>query len=79
MSLILMVEDFLQPQGLEVEGALPEKVTSYEGVFYNYFSIGMLTWLVELNLVHIWFLTWWENGNFLWYVLISQLINMDWI
>ena len=34
---------FLQPQGLEVEGALPEKVTSYEGVFYNYFSIGMLT------------------------------------
>ena len=43
MSLILMVEDFLQPQGLEVEGALPEKVTSYEGVFYNYFSIGMLT------------------------------------
>ncbi|KAL4654540.1 hypothetical protein ACB092_01G386800 [Castanea dentata] len=28
-------------EGLEVEGALPEKVTSYEGVFYNYFSIGM--------------------------------------
>ncbi|EEF30636.1 diacylglycerol kinase 4 [Ricinus communis] len=28
-------------QGLEVEGQLPEKVNCYDGVFYNYFSIGM--------------------------------------
>ncbi|XP_062097641.1 diacylglycerol kinase 4-like isoform X3 [Humulus lupulus] len=28
-------------QGLEIEGELPEKKTCYEGVFYNYFSIGM--------------------------------------
>ncbi|KAJ9162850.1 hypothetical protein P3X46_022592 [Hevea brasiliensis] len=28
-------------QGLEVEGKLPEKANCYEGVFYNYFSIGM--------------------------------------
>lgn len=28
-------------QGLEIEGQLPEKVNYYEGVFYNYFSIGM--------------------------------------
>ncbi|KAJ9689581.1 hypothetical protein PVL29_014986 [Vitis rotundifolia] len=27
--------------GLDVESQLPEKVTCYEGVFYNYFSIGM--------------------------------------
>ncbi|KAF9662673.1 hypothetical protein SADUNF_Sadunf18G0078800 [Salix dunnii] len=28
-------------QGLTIEGDLPEKVNCYEGVFYNYFSIGM--------------------------------------
>ncbi|CAA0819400.1 Diacylglycerol kinase 4 [Striga hermonthica] len=28
-------------QELEVEGELPEKVSCYQGVFYNYFSIGM--------------------------------------
>uniref|UniRef100_A0A2K2A3S1 Diacylglycerol kinase accessory domain-containing protein n=1 Tax=Populus trichocarpa TaxID=3694 RepID=A0A2K2A3S1_POPTR len=28
-------------QGLKIEGELPEKVNCYEGVFYNYFSIGM--------------------------------------
>lgn len=28
-------------EGLEVEGGLPENLTCYEGVFYNYFSIGM--------------------------------------
>ncbi|PWA88819.1 diacylglycerol kinase 3 [Artemisia annua] len=28
-------------QDLEVLGKLPEKVSSYQGVFYNYFSIGM--------------------------------------
>ncbi|KAK9275424.1 hypothetical protein L1049_022688 [Liquidambar formosana] len=28
-------------QGLDVEGDLPEKFTCYEGVFYNYFSVGM--------------------------------------
>ncbi|XP_024193970.1 diacylglycerol kinase 4 isoform X1 [Rosa chinensis] len=27
--------------GLEIQGRLPEKRTCYEGVFYNYFSIGM--------------------------------------
>ncbi|XP_057749151.1 diacylglycerol kinase 7-like [Arachis stenosperma] len=34
-------EDFTIDQGMEIEGELPEKMTSYEGVFYNYFSIGM--------------------------------------
>ncbi|KAG5225831.1 diacylglycerol kinase family protein [Salix suchowensis] len=28
-------------QGLTIEGDLPEKMNCYEGVFYNYFSIGM--------------------------------------
>ena len=28
-------------QELEVEGELPEKVSCYQGVFYNYFSIGL--------------------------------------
>ncbi|XP_044464858.1 diacylglycerol kinase 7-like [Mangifera indica] len=28
-------------EGLQIEGDLPEKVVSYEGVFYNYFSLGM--------------------------------------
>jgi hypothetical protein len=30
-------------QGIEIEGELPEKVASYEGVYYNYFSIGTLS------------------------------------
>uniref|UniRef100_A0A5B6YKB3 Diacylglycerol kinase n=1 Tax=Davidia involucrata TaxID=16924 RepID=A0A5B6YKB3_DAVIN len=34
-------EDCSLDQGLEVEGELPEKVSCYQGVFYNYFSIGM--------------------------------------
>ncbi|CAK8534423.1 unnamed protein product [Lathyrus sativus] len=34
-------EEFSLDEGLEVEGELPEKVICYEGVFYNYFSIGM--------------------------------------
>lgn len=33
-------------QGLEIEGELPEKKTCYEGVFYNYFSIGMFVWFL---------------------------------
>ena len=32
----------------EVEGALPKKTTCYEGVFCNYFSIGMLTCRTQL-------------------------------
>jgi hypothetical protein len=36
----LATYSFLCLQGLEVEGELPEKVICYEGVFYNYFSIG---------------------------------------
>lgn len=28
-------------QGLDIAGELPEKVNCYEGVFYNYFSVGM--------------------------------------
>ena len=28
-------------QDLKVDGPLPEKVSCYQGVFYNYFSIGM--------------------------------------
>ncbi|KAL8488783.1 hypothetical protein ACS0TY_024911 [Phlomoides rotata] len=35
------IEEALLDQELEVEGELPEKVSCYEGVFYNYFSIGM--------------------------------------
>jgi len=34
-------EDCTLDQGLEVEGDRPEKLSCYEGVFYNYFSIGM--------------------------------------
>ncbi|WCJ42415.1 diacylglycerol kinase 3 [Euphorbia peplus] len=34
-------EDCSLDQGLEVEGQLPEEAKCYEGVFYNYFSIGM--------------------------------------
>lgn len=34
-------EESALDQGLTIEGELPDKVTSYEGVFYNYFSIGM--------------------------------------
>ncbi|KAE9464291.1 hypothetical protein C3L33_03819, partial [Rhododendron williamsianum] len=35
------VEECFLDQGLEIDGELPEKMTCYEGVFYNYFSIGM--------------------------------------
>ncbi|XP_057967513.1 diacylglycerol kinase 4 [Malania oleifera] len=34
-------EECTLDQGLDIEGVLPEKVSSYEGIFYNYFSIGM--------------------------------------
>ncbi|XP_019157324.1 PREDICTED: diacylglycerol kinase 4-like [Ipomoea nil] len=34
-------EDLTLDQELEIEGPLPEKQSYYEGVFYNYFSIGM--------------------------------------
>ncbi|KAI4335464.1 hypothetical protein L6164_014108 [Bauhinia variegata] len=34
-------EEFSLEEGLEVEGELPERVSCYQGVFYNYFSIGM--------------------------------------
>ncbi|KAF7838075.1 diacylglycerol kinase 7 [Senna tora] len=34
-------EELTLDEGLELEGELPEKVKCYEGVFYNYFSIGM--------------------------------------
>lgn len=30
-------------QGLEVGGERPDEVQCYDGVFYNYFSIGTLT------------------------------------
>ncbi|XP_020203289.1 diacylglycerol kinase 7-like [Cajanus cajan] len=33
--------EFTLDEGLEVEGDLPKNVICYEGVFYNYFSIGM--------------------------------------
>ncbi|XP_041019050.1 diacylglycerol kinase 4-like isoform X1 [Juglans microcarpa x Juglans regia] len=36
-----ITEECALDEGLEVEGELPEKVTCYEGVLYNYFSIGM--------------------------------------
>ncbi|KAK1391585.1 diacylglycerol kinase [Heracleum sosnowskyi] len=35
------VEDFTLDQEMEDKRDLPEKVSCYEGVFYNYFSIGM--------------------------------------
>ncbi|CAK7344650.1 unnamed protein product [Dovyalis caffra] len=41
---IIIVKDWDDPwtlQSLTIEGELPEKVNCYEGVFYNYFSIGM--------------------------------------
>ncbi|XP_038712005.1 diacylglycerol kinase 7 [Tripterygium wilfordii] len=34
-------EEYSLDQGLEIEGALPDKMNGYDGVFYNYFSIGM--------------------------------------
>lgn len=38
-----MFDTFDSLQGLEIQGDLPEKAICHEGVFYNYFSIGMLT------------------------------------
>ncbi|XP_015878124.1 diacylglycerol kinase 7 [Ziziphus jujuba] len=35
------IEECALDEGLEVEGKLADKVSCYEGVFYNYFSIGM--------------------------------------
>ncbi|KAJ8750750.1 hypothetical protein K2173_015931 [Erythroxylum novogranatense] len=35
------IESCSLEQVLDVEGELPEKMTCYEGVFYNYFSVGM--------------------------------------
>lgn len=35
------IENSSVDQDTEVEGKLPEKAACYEGVFYNYFSIGM--------------------------------------
>ncbi|XP_031255213.1 diacylglycerol kinase 7-like isoform X2 [Pistacia vera] len=35
------IEECALDEGLQIEGDLPEKVVSYEGVFYNYFSLGM--------------------------------------
>ncbi|PWA62273.1 ATP-NAD kinase-like domain-containing protein [Artemisia annua] len=34
-------EEVILDQDLKVDGPLPEKVSCYQGVFYNYFSIGM--------------------------------------
>ncbi|XP_027066349.1 diacylglycerol kinase 4 [Coffea arabica] len=34
-------EEIALDEGLEVEGELPERMSCYQGVFYNYFSIGM--------------------------------------
>ena len=45
---VFVFEFHMWLQGLEVEGALPEKTTCYEGVFCNYFSIGMLTCRTQL-------------------------------
>ncbi|XP_044472335.1 diacylglycerol kinase 7-like isoform X1 [Mangifera indica] len=36
-----LTEECALDEGLQVEGDLPEKVVSYKGVFYNYFSLGM--------------------------------------
>lgn len=53
-----MFGTFYSLQGLEIQGDLPEKAICHEGVFYNYFSIGMLTSLVDwlYLLMHLWFL-----------------------
>ncbi|CAI9098692.1 OLC1v1035382C1 [Oldenlandia corymbosa var. corymbosa] len=34
-------EEISLDEGLEIEGEQPEKMSCYQGVFYNYFSIGM--------------------------------------
>ncbi|KAL8265149.1 hypothetical protein R6Q59_023279 [Mikania micrantha] len=34
-------EEVILDQDLKIQGKLPEKVSCYQGVFYNYFSIGM--------------------------------------
>ncbi|XWS73187.1 hypothetical protein CRYUN_Cryun02cG0104600 [Craigia yunnanensis] len=36
-----VTEEYQLDQTLEIEGDVPDKVNCYEGVFYNYFSIGM--------------------------------------
>ncbi|KAF7154069.1 hypothetical protein RHSIM_Rhsim01G0009300 [Rhododendron simsii] len=36
-----LVEERSLDSGVQIEGQLPEKLSCYEGVFYNYFSIGM--------------------------------------
>uniref|UniRef100_A0A7N0ZYA6 Diacylglycerol kinase n=1 Tax=Kalanchoe fedtschenkoi TaxID=63787 RepID=A0A7N0ZYA6_KALFE len=36
-----LTEDCNFDQGLDMDGDMPEKVNCYDGVFYNYFSIGM--------------------------------------
>lgn len=36
-----LTEECALDEGLQVEGDLPEKVVSYKGVLYNYFSLGM--------------------------------------
>lgn len=41
ISLVLIQACSFFVKGLEVEGELPEKVSCYQGVFYNYFSIGI--------------------------------------
>ncbi|KAK7304158.1 hypothetical protein RJT34_15240 [Clitoria ternatea] len=40
-QLLKHTKEFTLDEGLEVEGELPKHVICYEGVFYNYFSIGM--------------------------------------
>lgn len=46
----LMDYHFFGLQGFQNEGKLPEKSSSYEGVFYNYFSIGTILFLFALHL-----------------------------
>ena len=49
-------------QGIEVEGELPEMITCYSGVFYNYFSIGNLIFVLieiafslQMQSFHAWY------------------------
>ncbi|GMQ02207.1 hypothetical protein CsSME_00048550 [Camellia sinensis var. sinensis] len=46
------VEDISLDQELKLEGELPEKVSCYEGVFYNYFSIVAYLVYMDARIAH---------------------------
>lgn len=48
-------EETALDQALDAEGDVPPKAKSYEGVFYNYFSIGNLLFSVSLYTFYLFF------------------------